>query len=220
MELWEISHFELFSENMMIKTEKLQWQRCCFSIILHGEEEISCETVGKAGRLLVFVEWGRNWMKGNYGGILSILLKLNAGKGWDNDHGGSSRKGIGWILDMETKMSFYDGSFSGVCLCGKETQVVTVSLKTRLLSSSSSSSSSSSGRSGSSRSNLRKELKESGGDGDHYHFLAGRRERREVPCGRPNLDHWGCSGVVPLCCFALSCLSWGTFGALRLGRGG
>ena len=108
-------------------------------------------------------------------------------------------------------MSSYDGSFSGVCLCGKETQVVTVSLKTRLLSSSSSSSS------GSSRSNLRKELKESGGDGDHYHFLAGRRERREVPCGRPNLDHWGCSGVVPLCCCALSCLSGGTFGASRKG---
>ena len=184
---------------------------CSFSIILYGEEEVSCEICDKTGMLPVFVEWGRNWMKGNYGGILSILLKLNARKGWDNDHGGSSRKGIGWILDMETKMSSYDGSFSGVCLCGKETQVVTDSLKTRLLSSSSSGSSSSGSsrrgsRSGSSRSNLRKELKESGGDGDHYHFLAGRRERREVPCGRPNLDHWGCSGVVPLCCCALSCL--------------
>ena len=120
-------------------------------------------------------------------------------------------------------MSSYDGSFSGVCLCGKERQVVTDSLKTRLLSSSSSGSSSSGSsrsgsRSGSSRSNLRKELKESGGDEDHYHFLAGRRERREVPCGRPNLDHWGCSGVVPLCCFALPCLFGGIFVASRKGR--
>ena len=53
-------------------------------------------------------------------------------------------------------MSFYDESVSNVCLCGKERQVVTVSLKTKVMSSSSSGSSS-----GSRRSNLRKVLKES-----------------------------------------------------------
>ena len=52
-------------------------------------------------------------------------------------------------------MSFYDESVSNVCLCGKERQVVTVSLKTKVMSSSSGSSS------GSRRSNLRKVLKES-----------------------------------------------------------